>query len=110
LYLAAVQFQVIPSCKGFGKQGLSLFVGTVVICCSFIFSGRVLPQLKVDNAIRRLSDYTFGIYLLHVLVARFYELFFGRQRNYIESITVFVLSGILVMLLVKIPHICKVVR
>lgn len=110
LYLVAVQFQLIPSCKGFGKQGLSLFIGTVVICCAFIFSGNVLPQLKVNNAIRRLSDYTFGIYLLHVIVARFYELSFGRHRNYIESITVFILSAILVALLVKIPHVCKVVK
>lgn len=110
LYLMVVQVQLIPSCKGFGKQGLSLFVGTVVFCCAFIYSGSVLPQLKSSSVIRHLSDYTFGIYLLHVIVARFYEISFGRQRNYVESVAVFVFSAIFVALLMKIPHVCKIVK
>ena len=110
IYLAIADSSIIPSCKGFNKQGISLFLGTVIVCCAFIFSGKVLPSLKPESFLRRLADLSFGIYLLHVIVARFYELAFGKQDSYVESVSIFVISAIAVALMSKIFYLKEVVR
>lgn len=102
--------RLIPRGVGFTKQGFSLFLGTVLVSSAFIFIGRMARQVTAKSLLMRFSSLSFGIYLLHVIVARFYEFAFGRQDNYVESVTIFIASAVAVAVMSKIPYVKEFVK
>ena len=99
----------MPRCPGFNKQGLGLLIGTVSLSMFAISFGRLLPHADGRNLISRLADLTFGIYLVHVLVAHAFEFAFGKWKSYTEAVAIFAISAAIVFILQKFRYTRKFV-
>ena len=98
-------------CPGWGFQGLPLlfmFVGVFLIA---VVGGRhlTLPN-RVGKIVSELARLTAGIFYIHMSVGYILEKFTGRNRCIEAAIVVFVLSGIVVFILKRIPVFRKVVE
>ena len=78
------KYDIIRSCKGFRYPGVSLNVGGIFILISFLFiSFRNKP--KVLYFIKHFTNYTGGIYYLHIVVMNI----FRNKISYINNKTIF---------------------
>ena len=109
LFLFNLHYRIIPRCEGFTKQGLGLFLGSIGIGSLFIAIGELLLKKGEESILVRMSRLMFGVYLLHVLAAQFFELIFKRQHSLVESAVVFSVSLVVAGVLSKFRYIKKVI-
>ncbi len=97
-------------CAGWGFQGIPLLLMSVGVFVIAVVGGRhlVLSE-KVGRIISELAGLTAGIFYIHMSVGYILEKFTGRNRCIEAAIVVFILSGIVVFILKRIPGLRKVV-
>ncbi len=123
LFAEMIYIDLISYRQGTPTSGCGTFsLGTFLIAFSiFIFAHRLESVLTRFTAIKWtisfLSPLTFGIYLLHFRIEKLF-VSFGLNSNFIHpilgvpliTILVFLVAGLIVYLLLKIPYIRKLVQ
>ena len=98
-------------CPGWGFQGLPLLFMSVGVFLIAVVGGRHLTlPVKEGKIVSELAGLTAGIFYIHMSVGYILEKFTGRNRCIEAAIVVFVLSGIVVFILKRIPVLRKVVE